>query len=349
MKYIVAGGLGFVGSEICRQLLDRSKYPLTEQVLIIDDNSKGYSTSKINDLLLDSRLKIWYLDLTQQIDTVFHLRHTHYNGYGLVGHFAEADYIINCAALIGGIGYFNKIPAQILRNNNLILSNILDEIVKLSHKERPHLVQLSSSMVFEAATEFPSKESDLETIRVPITAYGFSKLSSEFYCKAFAQEYGVRYTIVRPFNAVGPEKPDPNFVGHSHVLPDFVCKIKNGQGIQKNPLKILGSGKQVRHYTDVKEVAEGILRATHHPHAINNDFNIAINKGHSVLEVARLVWKSISKDKSELVYQLEEGFPHDVELRTPDITKTTTVLGWKAKITLEDNIDSIVQSVLDLL
>lgn len=362
MKYIVTGGLGFIGSEIVRQLLDKSKYPKTEQVLIIDDNSKGYGTTKLKDVITDSRLKIWYLDLSNQQNCGL-VGRDEYNIHDferltLMGHIRNADYIINCAAKIGGIGYFNKIPATILDNNNLILSTILNILAALKEKERPHLVYMSSSMVFESATEFPSKESDVRNIRVPITAYGFQKLAGEYYCKAFYDQYGVRYTIVRPFNAVGPEKPDPNFVGYSHVLPDFVCKIKNGQGTEYKPLEILGAGNQVRHYTDVKEIAEGILVATHHPKAINEDFNIAIGTGHTVGEVAELVWESLNRllwhnDTKyaglKLYTKNVAGFSHDVQFRSPDITKTRDVLGWTAKITLNDNIDEIVESVLKLL
>ena len=365
MKYIVTGGLGFIGSEIVRQLLDRAKYPKTEQVLIIDDDSKGYGITKLTDVIGDSRLKIWYLDLSNQTwcssgNVEGGEYQLGFKGLNLYGHLSEADYIINCAAKIGGIGYFNKIPATILDNNNLIQSNILNCLATMPEKQRPHYVQMSSSMVFEAADTFPSKESDVRNIRVPITAYGFQKLASEFYCRAFYDQYGIRYTIVRPFNAVGPEKPDPNFVGYSHVLPDFVCKIKNGQGrLKEDPLKILGDGKQVRHYTDAKEIAEGILIATHHPKAINEDFNIAIGKGHSVREVAMLVWNSMERvyfaksftDNPAVGPYIEytEGFKHDVQFRSPDISKTRDILGWTAKTTLDDNIDKIVQSVLDLI
>ncbi len=340
MKYVVTGGLGFIGSEIVKTLLDKNKYPDTEEVYIIDDDSKGYGITKLEGAW-DGRLtwNKWDISTYQPAEMAF-----------LKERFAEVDHVINCAAKIGGIGYFNKIPATILRDNNLILSVILDIITSLPPKQRPHLTNMSSSMVFESATEFPSKESDVTNIVVPITAYGFSKLSGEYYCKAFAQQYGLRYTIVRPFNAVGPEKPDPNFVGYSHVLPDFVCKIKNGQGTESNPLEILGAGNQVRHYTDVTEIAEGILIAAHHPKAINEDFNIAIGTGHTVGEVAQLVWDAMKQTHdAKLHIKKVEGFKHDVQFRSPDITKTRDVLGWTAKITLNENINKIVSSVLDLL
>jgi nucleoside-diphosphate-sugar epimerase len=107
----------------------------------------------------------------------------------------------------------------------------------------------------------------------------------------------------------------------------------------------------VRHYTDVKDIAEGILVATHHPKAINEDFNIAIGTGHTVGEVADLVWHAMNGPIGPSLPHIQyvPGFAHDVEFRSPDITKTRDVLGWTAKKTLNDNIVEIVNSVLDLL
>jgi nucleoside-diphosphate-sugar epimerase len=338
MRYLVTGGLGFIGSEVCRQLLAD---PNTSHVQVLDDDSKGYGTRNIADFMKDPRFDWRKFDLTREflgLTAIYDMVH-------------YADIVINCAAKIGGIGYFNKIPAQILRNNNLIVSNVLDAIVAMGSKaRRPRFVYMSSSMVFENAEKFPSAEADLPSTVIPESAYGFSKLSGEFYCTAFAQEYDIEYTIVRPFNAVGPEKPDPNFVGYSHVLPDFVMKILQGQGTEAdNRLKILGSGKQVRHYTDVREIAKGIIMAAQAESGRNNDFNIAISKGHTVDEVAHLVWNHLHPFEGQPYIEYEDPFPCDVQYRSPCIEKARDVLGYEAQITLEDNIGDVVQSVLDLI
>lgn len=337
MRYVVLGGLGFLGSETCRQLLS---YETTESVIVYDNDSKGYGETNIEDFKDDPRFHWNLCDLDN--------RNSHWYSKGIWEDFREADTVFNFAALIGGIGYFNKIPADILRDNNLVNSHVLDVIRSIPANRRPHYVYLSSSMVFEGATKFPSAESDLPTTFIPKTAYGFQKLCGEFMCKAYHDQYGVNYTIIRPFNAVGPERPDPDFVGYSHVIPDLILKILNGQGTTENPLEILGDGKQVRHYTDVREIAEGILIAANDPSGINQDFNVAIHKGHSVLEVAHLIYQNM-KPGEELHIKSVKSFPHDVRYRAPDISKMDEFFGWKAQKTLEDIMPELIENVKELL
>lgn len=338
MKLLIAGGLGFIGSEVCRQLLQHN---YVERVYVVDDNSKGYGTSNVADLLDDHRFEWINIDLSNPSND---------DDWLLSQIISDVDFVVGLAAKIGGIGYFNKIPATILRDNNLIQTTLLDKIVE--SKNRPRFINMSSSMVFESATKFPSKESDLASTIIPVTSYGMSKLVSEYYCKAYAAQYGLEYTIVRPFNAVGPERPDPNFVGFSHVIPDLICKIKNGQGhTEGNPIQILGDGKQVRHYTDVREIADAVLLLTQLPHmSRNEDFNVAIDKGHTVLDLVDLIWKEMHPELPYLPFvKSVPGFAHDVQNRVPDTSKMDKMFGWKARYYLEDSIKEVIPSVLKLL
>ena len=115
------------------------------------------------------------------------------------------------------------------------------------------LVYVSSSMVFERASSFPTRESDLASTPTPLSAYGFSKLSGEVYCRALHDEHGLAFTICRPFNAYGPgELPDEES-GIAHAVPDLIAKVLAGQ----SPLAIFGSGEQTRTLTHVDDIADG--------------------------------------------------------------------------------------------
>merc|ERR1712113_381726 len=161
------------------------------------------------------------------------------------------------------------------------------------------VVVISSSMVFESSDTFPSKESDVKTCPPPQSTYGFQKLSCEYFAKGAWEQHGVPYTIIRPFNAVGigeqratvdSEVLSGNVkLAMSHVVPDLVQKIVKGQ----RPLHILGSGKQRRHYTYAGDLAQGIAKCLIDPRAKNEDFNVSTPDGHSVLELAEVIWKKI--------------------------------------------------------
>ena len=136
-------------------------------------------------------------------------------------------------------------------------------------------------MVFESATSWPSYEGQEREIPPPLSSYGFQKLAVEYFARAAHDQYGLPYTIVRPFNCVGigearalgeVEVLSGNVkLAMSHVVPDLVQKVLKGQ----DPLHLLGDGSQVRHYTYGGDLARGIVTAMEHPAALNDDFNLS--------------------------------------------------------------------------
>ena len=189
------------------------------------------------------------------------------------------------------------------------------------------MVCVSSSMVFERADVFPTPETAVESSPPPLTGYGFSKLAVEYIARTYYDEFAVPYVIVRPFNAYGPGEMSGDRVGYAHVIPDLVNKILNGQ----YPLEILGSGKQIRSYTYVNDVADGIMFAA--MHAENNDFNIGNPIETSVLELAEMIWKLCGR-KEPIKFRHLPSFKYDVQKRIPDISKIRK-LGWEPKTSLE--------------
>src|SRR3989338_10620215 len=103
-------------------------------------------------------------------------------------------------------------------------SNLLDEARRSEAFKK--MIYISSSMVFERTEKFPSREEDIFTSPPPITHYGFSKLIGEFYSTAYKEQYGMKYTIYRPFNAYGPGEVPENEPGIAHVIPDLIKKVR---------------------------------------------------------------------------------------------------------------------------
>merc|ERR1711957_728110 len=124
----------------------------------------------------------------------------------------------------------------------------------------------------------------------------------------------------------------------SHVVPDLVQKIVHGQ----NPLHILGSGNQKRHYTYAGDLAKGIVKCILDPRALNQDFNISCPTGHTVLELSEVIWKKIKGPDVPFNYTSDDPFEHDVQMRVPCIKKAQEVLGIECPTSLDVALDEVI-------
>jgi UDP-glucose 4-epimerase len=246
------------------------------------------------------------------------------------------DRVIHLAAIVGGIGNFHKFPFTLLENNhglyNAVFRAALDEDVE-------RLTYVSSSMVFENATTFPTSEDDLRTTPAPWSAYGFSKLAGEVYCRAAHDEHGLRYTICRPFNAYGPGEMPEDEPGIAHMVPDVIKKVLSGQ----KPLQIFGSGEQTRTLTYVDDIADGIVTATFADAGQNEDFNISAGEEMTVAEIARVIWEECGESPESFELEHVGSFEVDVQRRWPDVSKAERLLGWKAQVPVREGIRRTVE------
>jgi UDP-glucose 4-epimerase len=249
---------------------------------------------------------------------------------------AGCSHVIHLAAIVGGIGNFHKYPHTLLEMN----TGLYNGVFRAALEERVERVTyVSSSMVFENATEFPTTEEYVRDTPIPTSAYGFSKLAGEMYCRAINDEHGLPYTICRPFNAYGPgEMPDPE-PGIAHMVPDVIKKVLAGQ----KPLQIFGSGEQTRTITHVDDIADGIVTATSHPAAENEDFNISASEEMTVAEIARVIWEECGNDPDAFELEHLPSFQVDVQRRWPSVEKACRVLGWEAQIDARTGIRQTVE------
>src|SRR5437763_7720643 len=106
--------------------------------------------------------------------------------------------------MIGGISYFHEFAYDLLAENERILASTFDAaIASWSAGRLRRIVVMSSSMVYESATEFPTPEGAQLASPPPISTYGFQKLAAEYFARGANEQYGLPYTILRPFNCVG--------------------------------------------------------------------------------------------------------------------------------------------------
>ncbi|MFN7976148.1 MAG: NAD(P)-dependent oxidoreductase [Acidobacteriota bacterium] len=327
MKILVTGSAGFICGYAVADLLAAG-----HEVVGIDNFSKYGRVAKSYD---------------------GHPRYTLREGdckdAALLGRLAEGcDHILAAAAMIGGISYFHTHAYDLLAENERIIAATFDAAIA-AHKAGTlrKITVLSSSMVFESATQFPTPEGAERACPPPRSTYGFQKLACEYYAQGAREQYGLPFTILRPFNCVGVgeqkalsgrEVKSGNLsLAMSHVVPDLVAKVAKGQ----DPLRILGSGGQVRHYTYGGDLARGIRLGIEHPAALGEDFNLSTATPHTVLEVAAAIWERFHPGEPLRVVS-DAPFEYDVQMRSPSVEKARRLLGFEATTPLSQILDEVV-------
>ena len=249
---------------------------------------------------------------------------------------AGCAHVIHLAAIVGGIANFHRYPYTLLEANTALYNGVFRAALR-EGVER--LVYVSSSMVFERATEFPTTEAHIHDTGIPASAYGFSKLAGELYCRALHDEHGLPFTICRPFNAYGPGEVPEDEPGLAHAVPDLIGKVLDGQ----RPLQIFGSGDQTRTLTYVDDVADGIVTAMAHPAGENEDFNISAGEELTVAEIAGIVWEACDQPPDELELESLPSFAVDVQRRWPSVEKARDLLGFEARTDVREGIAKTVE------
>jgi nucleoside-diphosphate-sugar epimerase len=309
-RVLVTGGAGTIGAAVVRRLLRESRWTVR------------VSDQRPVPAWMRGEVEVHAADLRSHAGA-------HEAAEG-------CSHIIHLAAIVGGIANFHKLPHTLTEANNALTAAVVR--AALGH-EVDRLVYVSSSMVFERATEFPTTEAHLLDCPAPRSAYGFSKLSGEVYARAAHDEHGLRYTICRPFNAYGPgELPEPGEPGIAHAVPDLIAKAL----ACRRPLQIFGDGEQTRTLTHVDDIADGIVTAMAAPAAANEDFNISASRELTVAEIARLIWEACGNDPGELELERLPSFDVDVQRRWPSVEKARELLGWEARVRLEDGLAQTV-------
>ncbi len=327
MKILVTGAAGFVAGYLIEDLLEHG-----HTVVGVDNFSKYGRSEKAYDA------HPRYIFREADVKDVGVLREV----------MADCDQVVAIAAMIGGISYFHELAYDLLAENERITASTFDAAIwARQHGQLEKINVVSSSMVFESATTFPTPEGEERHCPPPQSTYGFQKLATEYFARGAWEQYTLPYTIIRPFNCVGigerravSEKTVMSGnvrLAMSHVLPDLVQKVLKGQ----DPLHILGSGQQVRHYTYGGDLARGIRLCIERPEAVNEDFNLSTDRGTTVLELAQMVWESIKGDEP-FRFVSDDPYLYDVQRRVPSTKKARETLGFEATTSLEEVLSEVI-------
>lgn len=328
MRILVTGSAGFIGGYLVQELLDAG-----HEVVGLDNYSKYGTVEKSYDN--HPRYQLVQGD-AKNIALLKELA-------------SDCHQIVASAAVIGGISLFHELAYDLLAENERITAATFDAAIwAFQHKALQKINVISSSMVFESTSVFPTPEGEQLKCPPPLSTYGFQKLACEYFAKGGWEQYRLPYTIIRPFNAVGIGEKRAKVVKRevlsgniklamSHVVPDLVQKVLKGQ----NPLHILGDGGQVRHYTYAGDLARGIRLCIESEKALNEDFNLSIAQPTTVLELAQRIWKKINGE-TPFRYVSDTPYQYDVRKRTPSVEKAKRLLGFEAKTALDQVLDEII-------
>jgi len=250
MKYIVTGGVGFIGSHIAEALAGK------HEVVIIDDLFSG-KMQNIDDFRNSVHFvqgSITNLSLMKEIC-------------------AEADGIFHQAAIA-------SVPRSIknpLATNEANITGTLNVLVAAKECGVRKIVFASSSSVYGDTPTLPKRE-DMEPH--PLSPYAVSKLAGEHYMNVFTKLYGIKTLALRYFNVFGPRQ-DPNS-DYAAVIPKFITRTLNHQ----SPV-IFGDGTQTRDFTFVKDVVQANIRAMQSE--AEGVFNVAYNQRIDLNTLAQLI------------------------------------------------------------
>jgi len=327
MKILLTGSAGFIAGYLVEELLEHG-----HEVIGIDNFSKYGKAEKSYDHnpnyhFTDGNVKD--TDLLEEL-------------------MEDCDQVVAGAAMIGGISLFHEYAYDLIAENERIIASTFDAAIRaFKNRKLRKITVMSSSMVFENATIFPTPEGEQLRCPPPLSTYGFQKLSCEYFVKGAWEQYKLPFTIIRPFNCIGigekralcdKEILSGNVkLAMSHVVPDLVQKILKGQ----DPLHILGEGNQIRHYTYGGDLAEGIRLCIENEKAINEDFNLSTSISTTVLELAQFIWRKVNGDKP-FRYVSDPPFKYDVQKRVPSVEKAKRILGFEAKTSLSEALGEII-------
>ena len=302
MKVLVAGGAGFIGTHLCRYLLDKGN-----EVICLDNLLTG-KRENIEPLLKEKRFSFLKIDITK-------------NSELKTKNFARLDAVIHLASPASPLDY-QRFPIQTLEVGSIGTKNLLE----LSRKNKSIFLLASTSEIYGDPEISPQSEDYWGRVN-PVglrSVYDESKRFAEAITSAYERRFNLPVRIARIFNTYGPlmKKDD------GRVIPNFI-----NQALSEKPLTIFGDGSQTRSFCYISDMIKGLYKL------LLSDFSQPVNLGNpeeiSIKELAKITLK-LTGSESRFVFK---SLPiDDPKRRCPDIKRAKEVLDWQPKVGLEEGL-----------
>lgn len=309
---LVAGGAGFIGSHLCKELLN-DRY----QVIAIDNLITG-DKKNIDVLLENKHFSFIQQDISKGLNKDLGLAHI-----DLIFHLASPASPNKKSPR----SYINH-PIETLLVNSIGTYNLLE----LAKKNNAKFLYASSSEIYGDPSVSPQKEDYFGNVNPNgvRSSYDEGKRFGEAIAMAYVRKHNLDARIIRIFNTYGPYMQ----VDDGRVVSNFI-----NQAIRNNPLTVYGSGKQTRSFCYVNDMVEGIKRAMLTDGTKGEVINLGNPDEKTILEIAKII-KKITNSSSEIAFEdLPEDDPKN---RNPDINKANQLLSWEPKISLEKGLSETI-------
>ena len=305
-KVVVTGGRGFIGSHLVDRLVTEGA-----SVKFIDLRSRSHPRKVAPTLA--ARAEYHEADLSDPRSCNKVCR--------------GADIVMHLAAKIRGVGYNMKHHGEMFFSNALINLHML-EAARLAGIDR--FLSVSSVGVYPEDCSVPTSEEDGFKGEPEASGYGYgwAKRLAEVQSRCYAEEYGMKIAIVRPYNVYGPRMDfDPET---APVISAQIMKVLAARDV----LRVWGSGEQTRSFTHVSDEVEGMMLAVE-KHPVADPLNIGTSEETKIKDLIEMIVQ-LSGKKLRIEYDATK--PSGATRRCPDISKPMRLIGYKPKVRLAEGL-----------
>ncbi|BFR47741.1 SDR family oxidoreductase [Nitratidesulfovibrio sp. HK-II] len=308
-RILVTGGAGFIGSHLCRRLLDRGA-----EVLCVDNFFTG-SRDHVQEMQDHPRFELLRHDITFPL-------------------YVEVDEIYNLACPASPIHYQFD-PVQTTKTCVHGSINMLG----LAKRVKARILQASTSEVYGDPETHPQTEDYWGRVNPigPRSCYDEGKRCAETLFSDYHRQHGVPIRIARIFNTFGP-RMHPN---DGRVVSNFIL-----QALQDKPITIYGDGSQTRSFCYVDDMVDGLTALMHAPDEIHLPVNLGNPEERTILNLAEIIIEFVNSRSTIDFRPLPQDDPRR---RRPDITQAKEKLGWEPRVSMEEGLRKTVEYFEGLL